>query len=475
MSDKDVHNQLPELRLREMLSAGWMGRCIYVAVKWDLITQFDEGESLTEICRRIGWHHDRSLRFVKALESLGLLTDQGDDHFAVTDLGKLLLPNPTGGVADMAILYGEEYFQSWARLTDVLASDASGFELCYGVGFFPYTKKNAEFGRRYERAMRGIAEMLYAEIPRVCDWSTVSHVIDVGGGNGFLLTSLLKAFPHLSGTLYDQPEVVSAAERLIACESNGLRDRVRVVGGDFFGSVPKGGDCILLSNILHDFDDEHAVEILRNCADVLPSGGKLRLVEPTLRSDEGSTRARYLDLHMMVLHGGRERTEDEFKTLLEAAGLGFVRSYNVKKLTCVIEAQRPLEQTSHSRNVLIKTTMEKVRSFLAEVGNLPRWTRFFRDERQIDPERMQFSTPIGPCVTRVLTHDSEIGFNCQIVSQFDQRREEALLVVERQGETTLVEFFMNIPITLPEDKRTALLTSLEGELQELKKILEDQV
>jgi hypothetical protein len=132
----------------------------------------------------------------------------------------------------------------------------------------------------------------------------------------------------------------------------------------------------------------------------------------------------------------------------------------------------PMEQTNHSRSVLIRASLEKVRTFLTEVGNLPRWTRFFQEEERIDGERMKFNTPIGSCVTRILTRNFGAGFDCQIVSQFDQSKEEALIVVQSQVETTLIEFFMKIPATLTEDKRLALLKGLEAELQELKKILE---
>jgi SAM-dependent methyltransferase len=340
MNNKDGQIRSAELKLREMIGGGWIGWCIYVAVKWDLITQFERNESLTSICDRLGWRHDRFLRFVKALESIGLVIDRGDDRFALTDLGKLLLPSPAGGVEDMAILHGEEFFLSWARLPDILASDVSAFELRHGLGFYPYARTNPEFGRRFERAMRGIAEVSHAEIPQVCPWRTVKHVIDVGGGNGFLLTRLLKTFPHLSGTLYDQPEVVSAAERLIAGENSELRNRMEFVGGDFFKLVPKGGDCILLSHILHNFDDARALQILQNCTEVLPSTGKLRLVEQTLRPDEVSTRSRYMDLQMMILHGGRERTVDELKSLLDRVGLKIVQKYDLKNFSCLIEGQR---------------------------------------------------------------------------------------------------------------------------------------
>jgi hypothetical protein len=162
-----------------------------------------------------------------------------------------------------------------------------------------------------------------AETFRACDLSQFEVVVDVGGGNGTLLASLLSAHPRLRGVLFDRPQVIEAARDNPAV--NIVANRCELVAGDFFTSVPTGGDAYILSRVLHDWDDQNCINILRQCRIAVPSRGKLLIVEPLLADEARFSYVQGFDVNMMVMAGGRGRTGDEFEKLLETAGFRLVR------------------------------------------------------------------------------------------------------------------------------------------------------
>ncbi|MFG0332167.1 MAG: methyltransferase, partial [Maioricimonas sp. JB049] len=169
----------------------------------------------------------------------------------------------------------------------------------------------------------GIHGQETAAILDVYDFPDTQTLIDVGGGNGSKLAAILQKHPHLQGILYDLPHVVERARPHI--EAAGLSDRCQLIGGDFFQHVPSGADTCLMRHIIHDWDDEKSTTILKNCHAALPEGGRLLVVETVILPGNAPCGAKFLDLTMMLIPGGKERTEEEYRTLYEAAGFELTR------------------------------------------------------------------------------------------------------------------------------------------------------
>jgi SAM-dependent methyltransferase len=321
-----------------MLSATWMARSIYYAVKAGLFARLDGGCASTDaLAAEIGVAPGSLYRLLKGLEHLELLTELEHRRFALTSLGRTLLPGARGRLATMALLWGEQFHAAWSALPEAMATNRTAFDVAFGGPLFPYLGQHPEVAARFNEAMQGIAELLYPALATSVDWSRTSHVVDVGGGSGRLIATLLNAHPHLTGTLFDLPHVVNEAETLGT--NRALADRLTVVGGDFFHEIPRCGDCLVLANILHDWPDDRAAQILANGRRALRAGSRLVVVEMALDNEQEPLLARSTDLNMLTLTGGKERTLAEFSVLLQQAGFDLESVVNVENMTCAIVAR----------------------------------------------------------------------------------------------------------------------------------------
>jgi SAM-dependent methyltransferase len=207
-----------------------------------------------------------------------------------------------------------------------------------GMGLFQWYAQNAEEAGFFNAAMGNLSALAARELVRVYDFSAVRTVADVGGAHGVLLTAILRANPEARGILFDLPHVIATAQQEI--QAQGISQRCELVSGDFLEAVPEGADLHLLKQIVHDWDDERATRLLSNCRAALAPAGKLLLVEMVIPADNSPSPAQAMDLNMLVLLGGRERTEDEFRRLLAAAGFRLERVIPTHSPFNVIEATR---------------------------------------------------------------------------------------------------------------------------------------
>jgi hypothetical protein len=211
----------------------------------------------------------------------------------------------------------------WRSWDDLLYSVRTGeitFPRVHGVEIFDYLRDHADAEKVFQQAMTANTARSGAAIIQTYDFSGVGRVIDIGGGHGLFLATILQAYPALHGVLFDQPEVVSGASAALAAAD--VADRCEILGGDFFAEIPQGGDIYLLRQIIHDWDDERATLILANCLRAMPPSGKVLVVEGVIGADyQQSLPVLQLDLEMLVNYGGRQRTEDEYRALFTAAGL----------------------------------------------------------------------------------------------------------------------------------------------------------
>jgi hypothetical protein len=328
----------PEFELLKIIAAEWASRSIYIAVKFGVVEELATGpKPLLELARKSGASSDGLRRVLRGLVKLGLFTEQAGDVFELTPRGATLRAGAPGGLADWVALWGEEFRDAWGGLPEALRAERTAFDLVFGSSLFEHIGRRPEVARRFDRAMTGLAEFLYARVVEEFDFKPYRTIVDVGGGQGTLLASILRSAPEAQGILFDLPHVVAAAG--LPLRAQGVEGRARLEGGDFFNAVVPGGDLYVLSNIIHDWSDEQSIAILRNCREAAGPRGRILLVEMVLGGGAAEPDlARMTDLNMLALTGGRERTREEFVALLARAGLRLESVTPVQPMTCLIEA-----------------------------------------------------------------------------------------------------------------------------------------
>jgi hypothetical protein len=330
---------IPELELLKVVAAQWASQSIYAAVKLGVIDTLErEGGTCdaAELARRSETHAEPLSRVLRALVKLELLEEPQPARFQLTELGRCLRTDAPGALASWDLLWGVEFQRSWCHLLPALRTGETAFNQVHGMGLFEYLQTRPERARLFDSAMTGLASFLYAQVPRAYDFSGFGTIVDVGGGHGHLLASILQHAPGARGVLFDQPHVIGSAGEVF--RQAGVAGRCEQVAGDFFASVPGGGDLYVLSNIVHDWDDTRAAHILHNCRRAMPHQGRLLLVEMMLSSEHEPDLARMTDLNMLTLTGGKERTEAEFVALLASAGFRLTSVRPLQPMTCLIEA-----------------------------------------------------------------------------------------------------------------------------------------
>jgi hypothetical protein len=225
---------------------------------------------------------------------------------------------------------------SWGQLLHSVRTGDTAFGHLHGMGYFEYLKQNPEHARIFDEGMTSFVTTNGLAIAAEYDFSAFSMIVDVGGGQGTLIEAILKQNKQPRAIVFDRHDVVEAAKSKLA--SVGIADRCECIGGDFFISIPSGGDAYLLASILHDWDDERSLTILRNCRRAMSSKAKLLIVEMVIPKGNESFFGKLLDLHMLVNFGGQERTEEEYRNLLSAAGFQISQVVKTSTPSSLIEA-----------------------------------------------------------------------------------------------------------------------------------------
>jgi hypothetical protein len=217
-----------------------------------------------------------------------------------------------------------------------VATGEPAFDHAHGVPFFEYMKAHAAVASSFNTVMTDQNAAAAQAVVEAYDFSGLGTLVDVGGGHGSLLAAILAAYPPLRGILYDLPHVVAGARATL--EAAGIADRCAIIGGDFFERVPAGGDAYLLKHILHNWDDLRCAAILRAGRDAMPESGRLLVVETLIPPGDEPSYGKYLDLEMLVLLPGRERTEAEYEKLLQATGFTLSRVIGTRSELSILEA-----------------------------------------------------------------------------------------------------------------------------------------
>jgi hypothetical protein len=232
---------------------------------------------------------------------------------------------------------GEMNFKVYANAMHSVKTGESAVPVTFGTGPFEYFAKNPEVSRVFNDAMTGFSTVIVPAVLKAYDFGGIDTLVDVAGGHGGVLTAVLEKYPAMQGILFDVEHVIAGARARIA--SLGLSNRVAAVAGDFFEAVPPGGDAYIMKHIIHDWDDEKAARILENIRKVLPKDGRVILIESVIPPGNEPGLGKIMDLEMLVMPGGRERTEEEFRRLFERAGYHLTRIVATESPLSVIEAR----------------------------------------------------------------------------------------------------------------------------------------
>jgi hypothetical protein len=318
------HGEPPVSALRGLVNGFQLSQAISVAATLGIADLLADGaRTSADLAAATDAHAGSLYRLLRALASAGVLVEGDGRRFELTALGECLRSDAPEPVGNWAAHVGQPYFwQAWANLLHTVRTGDSGFRAAHGMDAWEYRTEHPQEGEIFDRAMTDLARTAASAVLEVHDFARYGTVVDVGGGHGALLASVLSRHPGMQGVLFDQPQVVAGAGPVL--EAAGVADRCRVAGGSFFDSVPSGGDAYVLKSILHDWDDAEATTVLRQCRRAAPEGGSLVVIERDLGQANTSPEAKLSDLNMLVVLGGRERTIDEYGALFEAAGFRLV-------------------------------------------------------------------------------------------------------------------------------------------------------
>jgi len=326
----------PQLQMLQIISGFWVARCVYVLAKLgiaDLIK--DESKTADELATATSTHGPSLFRVLRALAAVGVITQDSNNRFGGTPLSQTLGSGP-GSIRAFAMTeLGEEHYPAWGELLYSVRTGGIAFDKAFGEPIWEFFAKHAENAQIFNDAMSGMTALANESVHAAYEFAGINAIIDVGGGHGGLITGILKKNPSMRGILFDAPQVIEGAKASI--ESSGVGERCELVSGDFFESVPEGGDAIVMKWIIHDWNDEQSVAIMKNCHRALPENGKLILIEAVVPATSEPHFSKFIDLNMLVITGGRERTQEEFRDLYEASGFKLTRIVPTESPFSVIE------------------------------------------------------------------------------------------------------------------------------------------
>lgn len=288
----------------------------------------DSSRTVAELAEATGTDRDALRRLLRSLTGIGVLEQPSEDRFALSDFGAALRPEAATPLHSLAALYTDQtWWRAWGRLEESVRTGKSAFAAEFGKGLFDVLAEQPEFAERFNAGMTAVSQPQIPWVVDGYDFSGFGHVVDVGGGDGSLLAAILAATPGLRGTLFDTEKMIEPAARVLGAA--GVADRADAVAGDFFVSVPAGADAYLMKHILHDWNDEECVQILRSCRTAIGDTPGAKVLVPAMiipawddaQDDLGKVVTAWMDMEMLVMTTGRERTVAEHAELFQRSGL----------------------------------------------------------------------------------------------------------------------------------------------------------
>lgn len=327
----------PREELNRLIAGFWATQAIYVAVRLGVPDRLVAGpRSADELAAECGAHPRSLYRLLRALASSGVFHEDDEHRFALTPLSECLLRDTPDSMAALAWMRGDWQYRAWGDLLHNVRTGETAFAHVFGESLFEFLQHCPESAAIFDQGMVGVHGRETDAMLAAFDFSDVRVLADIGGGNGSVLAAMLTRYPLLRALLFDRADVIDRARMNLT--QAGVVDRVQFHAGDFFQAVPRGADAYFLRHILHDWDDEHARAILKHVRSVIPAEGRLLIAEFVLPDGPGPFHGKWFDLAMMVVTGGQERTETEYRTLLDDCGFVWQRLVPTSTELSVIEA-----------------------------------------------------------------------------------------------------------------------------------------
>jgi hypothetical protein len=323
--------------LFQMATGYWVSQAIYVAAKLGIADLLKDGpQSCLALAASTGSDAASLFRLMRALSSVGIFLQLGGDRFALSRLAECLQTEVDGSLRALVITIGEIHYQACGNLLHSVQTGFPAFNSVFGVSLFDYLRQNGDAADAFNQGMGNVSSMLAYAVLMGYDFAGISSIVDIGGGEGKLLEKILQFNPDIIGTVFDTASTIERAKQQLG--NNAWGRRCSYVTGDFFTSVPQGADAYLLCGVIHDWDDNRAITILRNCRRAMTENSRVLLIDMIVPDAASASFSKLLDLNMLVMNGGRERTKVEFCALLEAADYKLTRIVPTMAPQSVIEA-----------------------------------------------------------------------------------------------------------------------------------------
>ena len=330
--------QLPPQALIMQMAMGFIvSQALAVVARLEIADLLKDGAKTAKELAELTATHEPSLyRLLRALASIGVLHKDAD-KFSNTPLGDVLRSDhPASMRAALHMLGDPEHWNSHGNMQQSVKTGEIAFDYTFGIPVFPYFAENPDAAAVFDRSMTSFSRAVAEAVSSVYDFSQAETIADIAGGHGILLAKVLQKNPQAKGILFEQPQVLEG--NILAKEN--VAERSTLVSGDFFNEIPVVADIYLMKFIIHDWNDEQSITILNNLAKSAPKGAKLLLVETVVEEDDNApSLSKIMDLNMLVMTGGRERTPSEYAALFEKTGFRLEKVYPTAPLQ-IVEAVR---------------------------------------------------------------------------------------------------------------------------------------
>jgi hypothetical protein len=335
----DPEQPSPPEVMQELIFGAWTSQAITTVAELGVADALAAGPlPIDALAGKVGANPDALRRLLRALISRDIFTQRDDGRYELTALADLLRSDAPVSMAAMARFVGSrQHREHWSLLTEAVKTGTSVVRGLRGKSFFEYLGDDSAFGRMFNDAMTSLSGAAIGPVVEAYDFASYGTIVDVAGGHGRMLAAILESAPAARGVLYDLPDVIAGAMPLL--RELHVADRVRLTEGSFFDSVPAGGDSYILKSVIHDWDDDRCVRILRNVRSAAGTGATLLLVEAVVPEDNSGPVVKLTDMEMLLVNNGRERTASEYRRLLEAAGFGMTRVVDTGSRFSIIEAR----------------------------------------------------------------------------------------------------------------------------------------
>ncbi|MBV9691084.1 MAG: hypothetical protein JO202_15410 [Ktedonobacteraceae bacterium] len=326
--------------IMEMLQGISIARSIYTTAKLGIADLLRDGpKSSKELAEATQAHELLLYRLLRALASFDIFAEVEEGTFAHTPLSTKLRTDVPDSMHHFVLLFGDTWFwRTWEELDYSVQTGKKAFDHCHGTSVFEYLAEHPEDGKTFDRGLTSLSQLSNKAIATSYDFSSFSTLADIGGGHGSLLMTLLQSYPTLKGILFDRPPVIEGARQHI---EQSLKQRCELVAGNFFEAVPTGADAYLIKYCIHNWDDEHAIKILKTCRQAMKPMSKMLIVDgviaPNTMNGTFNSFNKYFDLLMLVIPSGKERTASQFAELYEASGFKLERIIETGSPVSIIE------------------------------------------------------------------------------------------------------------------------------------------